>query len=392
MRLERVKGGLIGDTGAVAWVLHCWGGRPHGIAMRAKVWLLKTNQGAVQMDLKRIGIDTSKSVFTVHGIDAGDRAVLRRNLSRAAFEAFFAKLAPTDVALEACGGSHHWGRVLGAMGHRVRLIPAQYVTPFVKRGKNDRNDAEAICEAAGRPGMASVPVKTAERQAEAMVVSVRDLLVRQHTQLINALRGHAAEFGVVAAKGACNIAALMQHVMSPQAGVPAAAQRMLAVLAGQLALVDAEIATLDTQMRQAALADPVARRLMKVPAIGPVGALTLSLSVEAAQFEDGRHFASWLGLVPKERSTGGKQRLGGISRAGNERLRQLLVVGAMAVIRHARPGSKTASAWLLRLLERRPRKLAAVALANKIARVVWAMMARGEEWRGWSADKVPAAA
>jgi transposase len=344
------------------------------------------------MELKRIGVDTSKAVFTVHGVDAQDRPVLRRNLSRAAFEAFFAKLAPTEVALEACGGSHHWGRVLGAMGHRVRLIPAQYVKPFVRRGKNDRNDAEAICEAAGRPGMASVPVKTAERQAAAMIVSVRDLLVRQRTQLINALRGHATEFGVVAAKGAQNAAALLAHVMSPQAGLPEAAQQMLAVLGRQLAQLDAEIAALDQTMQAAALADPVARRLMKVPAIGPIGALTLSLTVEAVQFEDGRHFASWLGLVPKERSTGGKQRLGGISRAGNERLRQLLVVGAMAVIRHARPGSKTASAWLLQLLERRPRKLAAVALANKVARVVWAMMARGEEWRGWSAASRPAAA
>ena len=344
------------------------------------------------MELKRVGIDTSKAVFTVHGIDAQERAVLRRNLSRAAFEAFFAKLPATEVALEACSGSYHWARVLGAMGHRVRLIPAQYVKPFVKRGKNDRNDAEAICEAAGRPGMASVPVKTAERQADAMIVSVRDLLVRQHTQLINALRGHATEFGVVAAKGASNVEALMQHVMSPEAQIPEAAQRMLAVLAGQLTQVDAEIAALDKQMREAAMADPVARRLMKVPSIGPVGALTLSLTVDAAQFEDGRHFASWLGLVPKERSTGGKQRLGGISKAGNERLRQLLVVGALAVIRHAKPGSKSASAWLLRLLERRPRKLAAVALANKVARVVWAMMARGEEWRGWSADKALAAA
>ena len=344
------------------------------------------------MELKRIGVDTSKAVFTVHGIDAQERAVLRRNFSRAAFETFFGKLPATDVALEACSGSHHWGRVLAAMGHRVRLIPAQYVKPFVKRGKNDRNDAEAICEAAGRPGMASVPVKTAERQADAMIVSVRDLLVCQHTQLINALRGHATEFGVVAAKGASNVEALMQHVMSPQAQIPEAAQRMLGVLAGQLAQVDAEIAALDKQMRAAAMADPVARRLMKVPSIGPVGALTLSLTVDATQFEDGRHFASWIGLVPKERSSGGKQRLGGISKAGNERLRQLLVVGAIAVIRHAKPGSKSASAWLLRLLERRPRKLAAVALANKVARVVWAMMARGEDWRGWSADKAPAAA
>lgn len=343
------------------------------------------------MELKRIGVDTSKAVFTVHGIDAQDQPVLRRNFSRPGFEAFFAKLPPTDVALEACGGSYHWARVLSAMGHTVRLIPAHYVKPFVRRGKNDRNDALAICEAAGRPGLPCVPIKSAERQAEAMIVSVRDLLVRQRTQLINALRGHAMEFGVVVAKGSHNVEALMQHVAEAP-GVPEAARRMLGVLARQLAGVEAEIDELDAQMKACAMADPVARRLMKVPAVGPVGALTLSLSVEAAQFEDGRHFAAWLGLVPRERSTGGKQRLGGISRAGNERLRRLLVIGAMAVIRHARPGSKTASPWLLKLLERRPRKLAAVALANKVARVVWAMMARGEEWRGWKGAKAPATA
>lgn len=338
------------------------------------------------MELKRIGVDTSKAVFTVHGIDAQDQPVLRRNFSRPGFEAFFAKLPPTDVALEACGGSYHWARVLSAMGHTVRLIPAHYVKPFVRRGKNDRNDALAICEAAGRPGLPDVPIKSAERQAEAMIVSVRDLLVRQRTQLINALRGHAMEFGVVVAKGSHQVEVLMQHI-AEEPGVPEAARRMLGVLARQLAGVEAEIGALDAQMKTTAMADPVARRLMKVPAVGPVGALTLSLSVEAAQFEDGRHFAAWLGLVPKERSTGGKQRLGGISRAGNERLRQLLVIGAMAVIRHAKPGSKTASPWLLKLLERRPRKLAAVALANKVARIVWAMMARGEEWRGWKGAK-----
>ncbi len=188
------------------------------------------------MELKRIALDTSKAVFTVHGIDRQDRPVLQRNFMRAAFEAFFAKLAPTEVALEACGGSHHWGRVLSAMGHQVRLIPPQYVKPFVKRGKNDRNDAEAICEAAGRPGMATVPVKSAGRQADAMIVGVRDLLVRQRTQLINAVRGHAAEFGVIAAKGTGQVAALMERVRSVEAGVPAAAQQervgLVAAIAG----------------------------------------------------------------------------------------------------------------------------------------------------------------
>lgn len=332
------------------------------------------------MDFKRIAVDTSKAVFTVHGIDAGDRPVLRRNFGRPAFEGFFAKLPATEVVLEACGGSHHWGRRLTQMGHRVRLIPPQYVKPFVKRGKNDRNDAEAISEAAGRPGMAEVAVKPAERQAAAMVLSVRELLVRQRTMAINALRGHAAEFGVIAAKGTAQVRALLQRVAA-DTQMPEAARQMVGVLARQVAHLDEEIAARDAKLRKAAETDAVARRLSAAPGIGPLSAITLSLTVDPSQFRSGRHFAAWLGLVPKERSTGGRQRLGGISRQGNERLRQLLVVGAMAVIRHAKPGSKTASPWLLKLLERRPRKLAAVALANKIARVMWAMMARGEAYR-----------
>ena len=332
------------------------------------------------MELKRLAVDTSKSVFTMHGIDAQERPVLRRNFSRAAFESYMARQPATEVALEACGGSHHWGRLLTQMGHRVRLIPPQYVKPFVKRGKNDRNDAEAICEAAGRPGMAAVPIKSAERQADAMVLGVRELLVRQRTQAINALRGHAAEFGIIAAKGTANVSVLMDRVQQDQQ-IPEAAREMLGFLAHQVEQLDERIGLLDARMRRMAAADPVATRLMEVPSIGPIGAITLSLTVDAAQFVSGRHFAAWLGLVPKERSTGGRQRLGGISRQGNERLRQLLVVGAMAVVRHARPGSRSASPWLLQLLERRPRKLAAVALANKMARVVWAMMARGEAYR-----------
>ena len=267
------------------------------------------------------------------------------------------------------------------MGHKATLIPPQYVKPFLKRSKNDRNDAEAISEAAGRPGMSTVPIKSAETQAAAMVLSVRELLVRQRTQAINALRGHAAEFGVIAAKGTANVSTLMDRV-SADPKVPETARALLAVLAKQVDHLDAEIATLDAQLRKAAAADKMACQLMAVPGIGPLGAITLSLTVNAGQFEEGRHFSAWLGLVPKQRSTGGRQRLGRISREGNERLRQLLVVGAMAVIRHAKPGSKSASPWLLKLLERRPRKLAAVALANKMARIVWAMMTSGEAYRG----------
>ena len=333
------------------------------------------------MNLKRVGLDTSKAVFTLHGVDHDERAVLRRNVGRAGMEAFFAKLPPTLVALEACGGSHHWGRRLAALGHTVRLIPPQYVKPFVRRGKNDRNDAEAISEAASRPDMPSVPVKSAEQQAAAIVLSARELLVRQRTQLVNAVRGHAAEFGVVAAKGTSHLPALLEAVATGEA-VPEAAKETLAFLGAQVAQLDGRIEELDRRMKQQHKANAMSKALAEVPGIGPVGALSLALTVDPARFTSGRHFAAWLGLTPREHSTGGRQRLGGISRAGNERLRQLLVVGAMSVIRYAKPGSKTASAWLVALLESKPRKLAAVALANKMARVVWAMMASGEAYRG----------
>jgi transposase len=333
------------------------------------------------MKLKRIGLDTSKAVFTLHGVDHDEKVVLRRNMRRAEMEAFFAKLPPTHVALEACGGSHHWGRRLAALGHTVQLIPPQYVKPFVRRGKNDRNDAEAISEAASRPDMPSVPLKAAEQQAEAIVLSARELLVRQRTQLVNTVRGHAAEFGIVAAKGTSQLPALLEAVAAA-AAVPDAAKEMLAFLGAQVAQLDERIAELEQRMKRQHKANAMSRALAEVPGIGPIGALSLALTIDPGRFASGRHFAAWLGLTPKEHSTGGRQRLGGISRAGNERLRQLLVLGATAVIRYAKPGSKTASAWLLALLERKPRKLAAVALANKMARIVWAMMATGEAYRG----------
>jgi transposase len=333
------------------------------------------------MNLKRIGLDTSKAVFTLHGVDQDEKAVLRRNMRRAEMEAFFAKLPPTLVALEACGGSHHWGRRLSSLGHTVQLIPPQYVKPFVKRGKNDRNDAEAISEAAARPGMPNVAVRSAEQQAEAIVLSARELLVRQRTQLVNAVRGHAAEFGIVAAKGTSQLPALLEVVAAGET-VPNAAKEMLAFLGEQVAQLDERILDLERQMKQQHKANPVSQLLAEVPGIGPIGAVSLALTIDPDRFQSGRHFAAWLGLTPKEHSTGGRQRLGGISRAGNERLRQLLVLGAMAVIRYAKPGSENASPWLLALLERKPRKLAAVALANKMARIVWAMMATGEAYRG----------
>lgn len=332
------------------------------------------------MEYKRIAVDTSKAVFTLHGIDANDRPILRRNFKRAEFEAFFAKLTPTEVAIEACGSSHHWARTLEAHGHQVRLLPPQYVKPFVKRGKNDSADAEAICEAAGRPGMHFVPVKSAACQAATLPLSVRELLVRQRTQLVNALRGHASEFGIITGRGIQRVHRLLEQIIACDT-IPATAREMLSFLGDQIAHLDDKLAIMEKRLVAEHRANPQSKLLAGQPGIGPISAQTIVTKIDPSQFKSGRHFAAWLGLTPKQRSTGGKQRLGGISREGNERLRQLFVVGAMAVIRQAKPGSKTASPWVLQLLERRPRKLVAVALANKMARTAWAMMTSGNAWR-----------
>jgi transposase len=315
------------------------------------------------MGIKRIAMDTSKHVFTLVGVDDRGQVLMRRELKRHQVEPFFKKQAPVEVVLEACGGSHHWGRALSALGHRVRLLPAQYVKPFVKRGKNDRHDAMAIAEASARPGLHPVAVKSAEQPAAAMLLSVRELLVRQRTQLVNAMRGHATEFGVVGGKGVGNADALVERVRDDPSG-PEAAKPMIAVLAAQLAALQTQITELDRKLAAQHKANAISRMLAEVPGVGRLGALTLALTIEAAQFRSGRHFAAWIGLTPKEGSTGGKPRLGGIRREGNERLRQLLVLGAMAVIKAAKPGSRLASRWLLQwllqLLGRKPRKLAAV--------------------------------
>ncbi len=333
-------------------------------------------------EITRIAIDTSKSVFTLHGVDAQGRARLRRNLRRSEVVPFFRGLVPVEIVMEACGGSHHWGRVLQHLGHCVRPIPAQYVKPFVKRAKNDRNDAEAISEAARRPDMVAVPIKSAEQQAAAMLLSVHDLLTRQRTQLVNALRGHAAEFGLVAPLGDKGVAQLLA-VAREHAELPTAAAAALGMLGSEIDRLEARLAAITAQLAVQHKASALSRQLAQIPGVGPISALSLAVRVDPKQFRSGRHFAAWLGLTPRERSTGGKPRLGGISRAGNERLRQLLVLGATAVIQHAKPGRPGVSAWLLSLLERRPRKLAAIALANKMARIVWARLAKvpAHRWR-----------
>jgi transposase len=361
-------------------ILDCWGGRPHGIEV-PELGCQKPRPEPSMSHITRIGIDTSKAVFTLHCVDDTGRAVLQTNLRRAQLVAFFKKLPPTEIVMEACGSSHYWGRELSALGHDVRLIPPQYVKPFVKRAKNDRNDAEAICEAGGRPGMRFVPVKSAEQQAQAMVLKVRETLVGQRTQLANSLRGHAAEFGVVAGKGIKRIVSLLEAIEAETA-IPAEAREMLALLGREIEHLDTRLAELDVKLIVMHKASPLSQLLATIPGIGVIIALTFALEIDPAAFKSGRHLAAWIGLTPKEHSTGGKQRLGGISRAGNERLRRLLVTGATAVIRFAtRPGNKPANEWLLKLLARKPRKLVAVALANKMARTVWAMMTSGEVYR-----------
>jgi transposase len=332
------------------------------------------------MGIIRVGLDTAKHVFQLHGVDEEERAVLRRRLGRREVEPFFAKLPPTRIGLEACGAAHYWARVLRALGHAVVLLPPQYIKPYLKRGKNDALDAEAICEAMSRPSMRFVPIKSAEQQAALMLLKTRELLVKQRTMLINAMRGHAAEFGVVAAKGVAKVGELLQRGHAEEAGVPALALEMLRLLAGQLEALDMRLKTIEARLIAWHQHDPVSQCLATQPGIGPIGAVSFSLKVtDPKAFHSGRHFAAWLGLTPKENATGGRSRHGRISRQGDESLRRLLVLGATTVIQFAKPGRS--SVWLLQLLARRPRKLAAVALANKMARILWAMMVSGELYR-----------
>lgn len=329
-----------------------------------------------------IGLDIAKSVFQVHGIDAAGEVVVRKRLSRARVIPFFAKLPRCLVGIEACNTSHHWARELIALGHDVRLMPAQYVKPYVKRGKNDAADAEAICEAVTRPTMRFVAVKTPEQQSVMMLHRVRLMLNRQRTQLSNAMRAHMSEFGIVAPVGRLGLERLLAIIADgDDASIPGDARLCLEMLGAQLAVVKEQVLENDRRIRASARETEVGRRLMEIPGVGPLLASAFVASVADPHiFKTGRDLAAWIGLVPRQNSSGGKERLGGISRAGNRYLRQMLVVGAMAVIRHAeRHGSKRA--WLIELMKRRAKKVAAVALANKTARMVWAMMTSGAHYR-----------
>ncbi|MFC7478623.1 IS110 family transposase [Dankookia sp. GCM10030260] len=324
-----------------------------------------------------IGLDLAKSVFQVHGIDAAGGVVLRRKLRRAELLEFFAALPAALVGMEACGGAHYWARELTRLGHTVRLMPPVYVKPYVKRGKTDAADAEAICEAVTRPTMRFVPAKTEAQQASLVELKVRDMLVRQRTQTINALRSHLAEYGIVAAQGR-KLSELIAVVRDDDdTRLPGLAREALGELVGQLEALEQRIARLDSRMVRHAREDEVARRLASIPGIGAIGATALATLVpDPHGFASARHFAAWLGLTPKPHSSGGKERLGRISKQGNSMLRRLLVLGATSRLRHAKR-SPDAADWATRLLTRRPFKVAAVALANKMARVAWALLVRG---------------
>ena len=329
-----------------------------------------------------VGIDLAKSVFQVHGADASGAVVIRKKLRRDEVLAFFSTLPRCVVAMEACASAHYWAREIAALGHDTKLIPPAYVKPFVKRQKNDMADAEAICEAAQRPTMRFVQGKSAEAQASAVVFRTRDLLVRQRTQLINALRGHLTEFGYIVCQGVGHVGRLIEMVGNPTSDIPPQARPVLAVIAQGLETLQTQIALLDREIASRAKADPVAKRLMTIPGIGPVIATALvALAPAASTFRRGRDFAAWLGLVPRQHSSGGKERLGRTTKMGERSLRRLLIIGASSVTKVAARNPDKAGAWLAGMLARKPRMLITVALANKMARTVWALMAHGGSYR-----------
>ena len=332
------------------------------------------------MKISMIGLDLAKSVFQVHGVDSSGQVVVRKRLSRKQVERFFAAQAPLVVGMEACGGSHHWARVLEGLGHEVRLMPPAYVKPYVKRNKTDGRDAEAICEAMQRPNMRFVSVKRPEQQAVLALHRVRELLVRQRTMAANALRAAFAEFGVVAPQGRKGLQRLMAELPAPEA-VPEAAHAALASLARHWRALDVDVQALEQRIVAAVREDPLARRLTAVPGIGPIGASAILATLpDARLFRSGRGFAAWLGLTPRQNNSAAKRRSGGISKQGQRGLRTLLILGASAHLRQQRARGIT-DPWLQGLMARRPIKVAAVAQAAKNARIVWAMLARDQDYR-----------
>ncbi len=335
------------------------------------------------MEITTIGLDLAKSVFQLHGIDASGSVVLRKKLRRSELIDTFQKLPPCLVGMEACATAHYWAREISALGHQVRLMPPAYVKAYLRRQKNDAADAEAICEAVRRPTMRFVPVKSAERQAVLVLHRSRELLVRQRTMLINAIRGHCAEFGMIVAQGARKADDLIAQVRKADtAMLPDVARATLLLLAGQLDALALAIHALERRLLAWHKQDAASQRLATIPGVGLISATALAASVtDPSAFRSGREFAAFLGLVPRQNSSGGKDRLGRISKMGDGYLRKLLVVGATSVVRRARTHDLAAAPWIRALLERRPARLVTVAMANKTARIVWALLSRGDVYR-----------
>ena len=334
------------------------------------------------MQIATIGLDTAKNVFQVHGIDATEKVVVRKQLRRGQMLAFFKTLPRCLVGMEACATSHYWARELTKLGHQVRLMPAKDVKAYVKRNKNDAADAEAICEAVRRPTMRFVQIKSVKQQGQLMLHRARDLLMRQRTQLINALRAHMAELGIVAAQGREGVKELLKIIASEQdARLPVDAHASLVVLAAGLRALQTMIGSIEKRIVAQHRSNDASKRLRSIPGIGIVGATAIAATVpDPKAFRSGRDFAAWIGLVPRQDLTGGKQKLGPISKQGDQYLRRILVVGAHAVLKRARQQPEK-YLWLTRLLARKPFRVVAVALANKMARIAWALLAKGDTYR-----------
>lgn len=329
-----------------------------------------------------VGVDLAKRVFQAHGASADGAVVFRKKLARAQFLAFLAKLPACTVAMEACATSHFWGREIAKLGHTVRLVAPIYVKPFVKRNKNDAADAEAIAEAASRPTMRFVAVKTEEQQAGAMVFRARDLLVRQRTQLINALRGHLAEYGVVAAQGPAHLKLLQAAVDAPASELPTTVREIAGIYLDQISQCTENLTAIEKTIRAETASSEATTRLQTMPGVGPVSAMAVEAFAPPMQeFRRGRDFAAWLGLVPRQKSTGGKQILGKTSKMGQRDIRRLLIIGAMAVVRTAVRTPPPVGTWLARMIQRKPRMVVAIALANKMARGIWAMLTKQENYQ-----------
>jgi transposase len=328
--------------------------------------------------LNIIGLDLAKNVFQAHGMRADGSVAFRKKIARVKLQSFFASVPKCLVAMEACASAHHWARQINAFGHEVRLIAPIYVKPFVKRNKNDAADAEAIAEAASRPTMRFVAVKSVEKQASGMAFKTLDLLVRQRTQTINALRGHMAEYGVVAPNGPVHVARLVEALEVPDSGLPAPVIALCQMLFAHIASLSGQIGLLEKELRERARRDKTATRLMTIPGVGVICATAMeALAPPLENFAKGRDFAAWLGLTPRQNSSGGKSRLGGTSKMGQRDLRRLLISGAMTVVRWASRKGAPEGSWLERMSKKKPRLVVAVALANRIARIAWALMTKG---------------